>query len=89
MFDLAIDSKLRGCDLVKIKVGDLVIGGRVRSRVIVVQQKTGPPVQFELLDCARASISTWLERSGGTVDDFCSRAEPTTPVTSAPVSTPG
>src|ERR1700679_2854683 len=39
MFDLAIDSKLRGCDIVKIKIGDLVSGGRVRSRAIVVQQK--------------------------------------------------
>ena len=38
MFDLAIDSKLRGCDLVKIKVGDLVAGGRVRSRAMVVLQ---------------------------------------------------
>jgi hypothetical protein len=36
MFDLAIDSKLRGCDIVKIKIGDLVSGGRVRSRAIVV-----------------------------------------------------
>ena len=43
MFDLAIDSKLRGCDIVKIKIGDLVSGGRVRSRAIVVQQKTGAP----------------------------------------------
>jgi hypothetical protein len=41
MFDLAIDSKLRWCDVVKIKIGDLVSGGRVRSRAIVVQQKTG------------------------------------------------
>jgi hypothetical protein len=40
MFDLAIDSKLRGCDVVKVKIGDLVIGGHVRSRAIVIQQKT-------------------------------------------------
>jgi hypothetical protein len=70
MFDLAIDSKLRGCDVVKMKIGDLVVGGRVRSRAIVVQQKTGRPVQFELLDSARSSILVWLERRGGTVDDF-------------------
>jgi hypothetical protein len=61
MFDLAIDSKLRGCDVVKIKIGDLVSGGRVRSRAIVVQQKTGRPVQFELLEPARGSLLTWLE----------------------------
>jgi site-specific recombinase XerC len=70
MFDLAIDSKLRGCDVVKIKTGDLVIEGRVRSRAIVVQQKTGRPVQFEMLDPARGSIMAWLECRGGTLEDF-------------------
>ena len=70
MFDLAIDSKLRGCDVVKIKIGDLVSGGVIRSRTIVVQQKTGRPVQFELLEPARGSILAWLERRGGTIDEF-------------------
>lgn len=70
MFDLAIDSKLRGCDIVKMKIGDVVSGGQIRSRAIVVQQKTGRPVQFELLEPARTSILAWLERRGGTVDDF-------------------
>ena len=70
MFDLAIDSKLRGCDVVKVKIGDLVVGGRIRNRAIVVQQKTGRPVQFELLDPARSSILAWLERRGGALDDF-------------------
>ena len=70
MFDLAIDSKLRGCDVVKIKIGDVVSGGRVRSRAIVIQQKTGRPVQFELLEPARASILAWLGCRGGTLDDF-------------------
>jgi site-specific recombinase XerC len=70
MFDLAIDSKLRGCDIVKIRTGDLVSGGRVRSRAIVVQRKTSRPVQFELLEPARTSIQCWLERRGGTLDDF-------------------
>ena len=70
MFDLAIDSKLRGCDVVKVKIGDLVSGGRIRSRAIVIQQKTGRPVQFELLEPARGSILAWLERRGGTIDEF-------------------
>jgi integrase len=70
LFDLAIDSKLRGCDIVKIRIGDLVRGGLVRSRVIVVQRKTGRPVQFELLEPARTSILAWLECRGGTLDDF-------------------
>jgi integrase len=70
MFDLAIDSKLRGCDVVKVRIGDLVSGGHVRSRAIVIQQKTGRPVQFELLEAARVSILAWLERRGGTIDEF-------------------
>ena len=70
LFDLAVDSKLRGCDLVKIKIGDLVIGGQIRARAIVVQQKTGRPVQFEMLTDARASLLAWLERRGGTLADY-------------------
>ena len=70
LFDLAIDSKLRGCDVVKIKIGELVSGGHVRSRAIVMQQKTGRPVQFEILEPARTTILAWLERRGGAVDDF-------------------
>jgi integrase len=47
LFDLAIDSKLRGCDLVRLSIGDLVAGADIRTRAIVVQKKTGRPVQFE------------------------------------------
>ena len=70
LFDLAIDSKLRGCDVVKVRIGDIVSGGRIRTRAIVVQQKTGRPVQFELLEAARTSILAWLEQRGGTLDDY-------------------
>jgi hypothetical protein len=56
LFDLAIDSKLRGGDLVRMKIGDVVSGGHVRTRAIVMQQKTGRPVQFEMLADARASL---------------------------------
>ncbi len=70
LFDLAIDSKLRGCDLVKIKIADLVSGAEIRSRAIIVQQKTGRPVQFELTADVRASLLAWLERRGGTIDDY-------------------
>ena len=41
LFDLAIDSKLRGCDFVRMKIGDIVSGGQIRTRAIVMQQKTG------------------------------------------------
>jgi len=70
LFDLAIDSKLRGCDLVKIMIGDLVSGSDIRTRAIVVQQKTGRPVQFELTADVRASLLSWLDRRGGTTSDF-------------------
>jgi site-specific recombinase XerC len=70
LFDLAIDSKLRGCDVVKVRIGDLVLGGHVRSRAIVVQTKTGRPVQFELMADARASLLAWLTRRGGAIGDY-------------------
>jgi len=47
LFDFAIDSKLRGCDVVKVRIADVVSGGRVRNRAFVLQQKTQRPVQFE------------------------------------------
>jgi len=70
LFDLAIDSKLRGCDLVKIKTGDLMSGADIRTRAMVIQEKTGKPVQFELTADVRASLLAWLERRGGTVHDY-------------------
>lgn len=70
LFDLAIDSKLRGCDLVKMKIGSLVSGTSIRSRSMVIQQKTGRPVQFEITTDTRASLLAWLERRGGSIDDY-------------------
>lgn len=82
LFDLAIDSKLRGCDLVRMKIGDIVRGGEIRSRALVIQKKTGRPVQFELLETARKSLQAWLERRGGTIADyvFPSRVDHTKPI---------
>jgi integrase len=70
LFDLAIDSKLRGCDLVKIKISDLVSGTEIRTRAIVIQQKTGKPIQFELTADVRTSLLAWLERRGGAAQDY-------------------
>lgn len=70
LFDLAIDSKLRGCDLVKLRIGDLVSGGAIRNRATVIQQKTGRPVQFEIMAEARKSLLAWLERRKGSLNDF-------------------
>ena len=60
MFNLAIDSKLRGCDLVRLRVDDVFAGGRVRDRATVIQKKTGRPVQFEITEQARSAIGEWL-----------------------------
>ncbi len=83
LFDMAIDSKLRGCALVKIRTGDLVAGGRVRNRAMVIQQKTKRPVQFELLEPARSSILAWLERRQGSIEDFAFPSRSIDLVTSA------
>jgi integrase len=70
LFDFAIDSKLRGCDIVKVRIRDLIAGSEIRTRAIIVQQKTGRPVQFEITSDVRASLLAWLERRGGTVEDY-------------------
>lgn len=60
LFNLAIDSKLRACDLVALKVNDVFVGRQVRQRATVVQQKTGRPIQFEITDATRAALEGWL-----------------------------
>ena len=60
LFNLAIDSKLRACDLVKLKVRDISHGDRIAPRAIVMQQKTGRPVQFEITEQTRKSVAEWL-----------------------------
>ena len=60
MFNLAIDSKLRGCDLVSLRVDDVASGGRVRERATIVQHKTGRAVQFEITEQTRTSLQDWL-----------------------------
>jgi len=63
LFNLAIDSKLRGCDLVRLRVNDIAQGGRVLSRATIVQRKTGQPVQFEITDQTRDSIGAWMAQA--------------------------
>ena len=62
LFNLAIDSKLRGCDLVSLRVDDIAAGGRVRDRATIIQHKTGRPVQFEIMEQTRVSLQEWLEQ---------------------------
>ena len=70
LFDLTIDSKLHGCDLLEITIGYLVAGSRVRTRAKVGHQKTKRPVEVKLLESALSSILAWLERRGGGLDKF-------------------
>jgi integrase len=63
LFNLALDSKLRGCDLVRLLVNDVCVGGRVRDRATVIQRKTGRPVQFEITEQTRAAIRDWVANS--------------------------
>ena len=62
LFNLAIDSKLRACDLVSLTVADIAQGGRVQSRAQIVQQKTGRPVQFEITQQTRQSLTEWISQ---------------------------
>jgi integrase len=68
LFNLAIDSKLRACDLVKLKVRDVCQGQLVASRAIVLQQKTQRPVQFELTAPTREAVSAWIASAGLSMD---------------------
>jgi integrase len=69
LFNLAIDSKLRACDLVKLRVLDVCHGGGVASRAIVLQQKTQRPVQFEITEPTRDAVGTWIRHAGLTSED--------------------
>jgi len=70
LFNLGIDSKLRGCDLVKLKVRDVCHGEQVAARAIVMQQKTQRPVQFEITQPTRETLQTWIKQAGLRSDDF-------------------
>ena len=60
LFNVAIDSKLRGCDLVKLMVADVYAAGQVKDRASIVQSKTGKPVRFEISEGTRKSLTAWL-----------------------------
>ncbi len=70
LFNCALDSKLRACDLVRLRVADLAPGGTVRQRSTVIQQKTGRPVPFEITEPTRAAVGAWLAVRGGRTDDW-------------------
>src|SRR6266446_6432977 len=70
IFNLAIDSKLRACDLVKLRLDDICSGAKARYRATIVQKKTGRPVQFEITKQSRSSAG--YQCSGPLVPDISS-----------------
>ena len=75
LFNLAIDSKLRGCDLVALRVDDVAPNGYAIDRANVRQRKTGRPVQFELTEVTRQAVDDYLRISGRKLGaNACSQA---------------
>ena len=70
LFNLALDSKLRSRDLVKLRVSDVSTAGAVSRRAIVMQQKTSQPVQFEITKYTRESVKAWMVLAGLTGRDY-------------------
>jgi site-specific recombinase XerC len=70
LFNLRIDSKLRGCDLVALKVRDVCHGDQVASRAVVMQHKTQRPVQFEITQATRDALPAWISQAGLKSEDF-------------------
>ena len=83
LFNLAIDSKLRGCDLVHLRAEDVMQGSQVRTRTLISRGKTGAPVQFEIMEQARTALASWVASSGLGAGDwlFPSRADRRKPIT--------
>ncbi len=70
LFNLAIDSKLRACDLVKLRARDIAHGEHVSTRTIVMQQNTQRPVQFEITEPTRDALAVWIRARQLRTDDF-------------------
>ena len=76
LFNLAIDNKLRGCDLVQLRVRDIAHGDRIAARAIVMQQKTQRPAQFEITEPTRKSVSAWIQHATLAAEDFLFPSRP-------------
>ena len=75
LFNLAIDSKLRSCDLVKLRVRDVAHGNSIANRAMVMQQKTHQPVQFEITEQTRVAIANWIIQAELTSDDYLFKSQ--------------
>jgi integrase len=63
LFNIAIESKLRGCDLVNLRVRDVMHASQVLPRAMIVQRKTQRPVQFELTEPTRSIVFAWVDKA--------------------------
>lgn len=63
VFNLAIDSKLRACDVVNLRVCDIAQGKSILPRAMILQRKTHRPVQFEITEQTRQSVAAWFEKA--------------------------
>ena len=70
LFNLAIDSKLRGCDLVNLRVRDVTHGNQIVPRTMVMQRKTQRPVQFEMTETTRDAIAAWMAKANLKSDQY-------------------
>lgn len=70
LFNLALDSKLRGCDLIALKVSDVQTGNEIRSRAKIIQKKTSKPVQFEIMKQSRDALSDWIDHKDLNIYDW-------------------
>ena len=75
IFNLAIDSKLRACDLVKLRLDDICSGKNVRRRATIVQKKTGRPVQFEISEHRGIQLKPGYQCCGRPAPDTSSQLE--------------
>lgn len=70
LFNLALDSKLRGCDLLTLRLGDVQDAQEIRRRAKIIQKKTGKPVQFEISQQTRDAIRDWRDQAGLQLNDW-------------------
>ncbi len=83
LFNLALDSKLRGCDIVTLRVNDISNTGKILSRAMIMQQKTGQPVRFEITEQTRDAVEAWIQKAQLRHDHFLfpSRKDPANHIT--------
>ena len=89
IFNLAIDSKLRACDLVKLRLDDIYSGTNVRRRATIVQKKTGRPVQFEITEQRGVPLKPGYQCSGPLAPDISSQVDFMQVLTYPPVNMHG